>query len=294
MTLTKFSEIKSTLLSPDIMKSFEEALPKHMSIKRFTRVAIAAINQNSKLQEANRKTLYSSCMTAAQLGLFTDGFLGEAYLVPYKGAVQCQVGYRGFLKLARQSGEISYISAAVVYKNDRFSYELGDNEYISHHPTLEERGSMICVYAIAKFKDGSLQRVVLTKEDVMKIKLSSQGAGSKFSPWVTFEEEMWKKTAIKRLCKLLPLNTEAQQALAISDQTDIGKYAKLVDGELVVDSREREEKEFIPTAPTSIEDIIKADNISDTNADSVQEELLKERLENGDVIKDEVEMVRES
>ena len=253
--IAPIDEVRRTLQSPGFTAELGNALPTHVKVEKFQRVAMSAIQQNPALLNCDRKSLFASCMTAAQLGLFTDGFLGEAYLVPYKDKVQFQPGYRGLIKLVRQSGDINSISSNVVYENDHFDYELGDNEHILHKPVLGSRGDMIFVYAIAKFKDGSVQRVVLTRADVMKIKKSSQSSGSKYSPWQTFEEEMWKKTAIKRLCKLLPLNTDIQQAITISDQADIGNQATLVNDDLVVES-EAEEIIEEPTETKNLEEVV--------------------------------------
>ena len=253
--IAPIDEVRRTLQSPGFTAELGNALPNHVKVEKFQRVAMSAIQQNPALLNCDRKSLFASCMTAAQLGLFTDGFLGEAYLVPYKDKVQFQPGYRGLIKLVRQSGDINSISSNVVYENDHFDYELGDNEHILHKPVLGSRGDMIFVYAIAKFKDGSVQRVVLTRADVMKIKKSSQSSGSKYSPWQTFEEEMWKKTAIKRLCKLLPLNTDIQQAITISDQADIGNQATLVNDDLVVES-EAEEIIEEPTETKNLEEVV--------------------------------------
>jgi recombination protein RecT len=287
--LQPIDEIRRTIQSPAYTKELQSALPPHIKVEKFQRVVISAIQQNAQLLECNRKSLFAASMTAAQLGLYTDGFLGEAYLVPYKKNVQFQPGYRGIVKLARQSGELANISCHVVYENDYFDYELGDNESITHRPTLGERGAMQYVYAIAKFKDDAVQRVVLTKQDVMKIKKSSQAADSKYSPWHTFEEEMWKKTAIKRLCKMLPLNTDLQNAIALSDQSDIGKQANLVDDVIVVDGETGEIiKEKKPSKPQNLEDVVlNDDDVKEVKDEKKEEEeKKKEEPQNlGDLLK---------
>jgi hypothetical protein len=41
------------------------------------------------------------------------------------------------------------------------------------------------------------------------------------SPWDTDPEWMFKKTALKQLCKLLPVSTELQRALGLDDRAEI-------------------------------------------------------------------------
>ena len=68
---------------------------------------------------------------SSQLGLYVDGVLGHAYLVPYwngkekRREVQLIPGYKGLIDLARRSGSVESISARVVYKNDDFDFEYG-------------------------------------------------------------------------------------------------------------------------------------------------------------------------
>jgi recombination protein RecT len=134
--------------------------------------------------------------------------------------VQFQVGYKGLLALARRSGEISTITAEVVHANDTFAYQLGDEPMIDHKPSLEdEPGEPIFVYAIAKLKDGGIQRVVMTRGAIEKIRTRSKAGSS--GPWVTDWEEMAKKTAIKRLCKLLPMSIELADAIATDTEAEL-------------------------------------------------------------------------
>lgn len=226
--------------------AIQQSLPSHIDVAHFQRVLTNAVEHDKELLNADRQTLFNACLTSAQLGLVTDRFLGECYLLAYnkKGSnlkqVQVQIGYRGLLKLARQSGDISNISAHVVYERDDFEYVLGDNETLKHIPSLEEnRGDMLFVYAIAKFKDGSIQRAILTKADVIKRRKASKTGGHIWNEW---EEEMWKKTALRALCKLLPMNTNLQNALEVSNQTDAGNTVKIVNDVIVTEDEESETK----------------------------------------------------
>ena len=86
-------------------------------------------------------------MQAGELGLEVGGLLGEAYLVPFNNKVkhgnterwekqaQCIPGYKGLIKLARQSGEIESVSARL-HGVDKFSVDLGTDE-IHHMPDYE-------------------------------------------------------------------------------------------------------------------------------------------------------------
>jgi recombination protein RecT len=57
----------------------------------------------------------------------------------------------------------------------------------------------------------------MSVEDVEKIRKRSKAADN--GPWVTDWEAMAKKTAIKQLCKYLPLSIEVQRGLAADETT---------------------------------------------------------------------------
>ena len=68
------------------------------------------------------------------------------------------------------TGLLQGVPAHVVYENDHFTYELGDNERLEHIPVLRDRGEPIAAYAIAIFKDGYREREVMTVEDINKVR----------------------------------------------------------------------------------------------------------------------------
>jgi recombination protein RecT len=206
----------------------EMALPKHVSIDRMLRVAMTAIQRNPKLLECTQVSLLASIMQSAQLGLETDGVLGEAHLVPFGKQVQFIPGYKGLMKLARNSREISTIFASEVYQKDLFSFAYGLDPKLDHIPNnQEDPGPIIAFYAVSKLKDGGSQFVVMWRRQVDGIRDKSPGyiAARKFklqTPWDTHYPEMGKKTVIRRLCKYLPSSAELQQAIALDEMAEAG------------------------------------------------------------------------
>lgn len=205
-------------MKPELAK----VLPKHLEADRILRIALTEIRRNPKLLDATRESLLGAVMLSAQLGL-EPGPLGHCYLIPYYNSktktyeVQFQLGYKGMLDLVRRSGQIEMIDAHVVYENDEFDYQYGLEPKLYHKPSLKTRGKPIAVYAIAKFKDGGFSYLVMSIEDIEKIRKRSKTPDN--GPWVTDWEAMAKKTAIKQLCKYLPLSIEVQRGLAADETT---------------------------------------------------------------------------
>lgn len=197
---------------------FQAVLPPQIPVERFVRTAITAVGMQPDLLRTDRRSLLGACMKAAQDGLLPDG--REAALVIFKGRAQYLPMVAGLLKKARQSGQISSISAHVVYERDQFDYELGDNEHILHKPLITgERGKPVAVYAIARTTDGGAYREVMSVAQVEKVRAVSR-ASKPDSPWNQWWDEMARKTVIRRLAKYLPSSTDLDQLLAREDGTD--------------------------------------------------------------------------
>ena len=148
-------------------------------------------------------------MLSAQLGLEPNGVGGQCYLIPYGTNCQFILGYRGMLDLVRRSGEITNISAELVYENDEYDICLGLDKTITHKPNLKsDRGKVIFAYSVATFKDGSKDFIWMTKQDLEKVEKASPSSHKNDSPWKQWKEEMMKKSVIKRHCKTLPISAE--------------------------------------------------------------------------------------
>jgi recombination protein RecT len=237
----KAKPIEAVRRSLELMKpALALALPPHLTVDRLLRVVLTVLQQTPALLDCDRASLYRAVMTCAQLGLEPDGVLGQAYLVPSRGKVQLVPGYRGFIALARNSGEVTSINAQAVHRNDRFEYAYGLAERLEHVPAGGDRGEITHFYAYAKFKDGGHHFDVMSRGEVDAVRDRSESyqayrAGRiEDTAWVTGYAEMGKKTVIRRIAKFLPL--AVQKAAALADLYESGHNAALDDlGELIVD-----------------------------------------------------------
>lgn len=254
----KVKPIESVRRALELMKpQLAIALPPHLTADRLLRVVLTVLQSTPALLECDRASLYRAVMTCAQLGLEPDGVLGQAYLVPSRGKVHLVPGYRGFIALARNSGEVTSINAQAVHRSDRFDFAYGLNERLEHVPAEGSRGEITHFYAYAKFKDGGHHFDVMSRGEVDAVRDRSESyqayrAGKiEDTAWVTGYAEMGKKTVIRRIAKFLP--PAVQKAAALADLYESGKHAALDDlGEIVVDLPEIEsapDEEKVP-APT--------------------------------------------
>lgn len=227
--------------------SIAAMLPRHLNAERLLKVAQIAATTTPALLECEIPSLISAIGQCAQMGLEPNTVLGHAYLVPFnakKGdrwtkSVQVIVGYKGLIDLARRSGHIISIAAHEVREKDLFELEYGLEEKLRHVPSMQDRGDIIGFYAVAHLKDGGHAFDFLPVSEVNTIRDGTQSKG-KYGPWKDHYVEMGKKTAVRRLAKMLPLSVEFAAAAAMDDITERGQQPVMdyIDGEMVVHPEE--------------------------------------------------------
>lgn len=200
-------------MEPQIRK----ALPSVITPERFTRIVLTALSSNPKLQACTPMSVMGAMMQAAQLGVEPNTPLGQAYLIPYGGVCQFQLGYKGLIDLAYRSGEVSSIQAHEVHENDTFEYEYGLEPKLRHVPAQTDRGPVTFYYAVLKLKNGGVGFEVMSRDDVETFARKKSKAYNN-GPWKTDFDEMAKKTVLKKVLKYAPLKTEFARAVA-SDES---------------------------------------------------------------------------
>jgi len=201
-------------------EQFKAALPAHITVQKFKRTLLTAVQMAPDLLDADRRTLFAAAMRAAQMALLPDGREGAitAFWNKSAGVKQCQFMpmYAGILKLIRNSGELASIDALIVCKNDKFTYHPGIDPVPVHEVDwFGDRGDAIGVYAVARMKDGSTYVEIMNRKQIDQVRQVSRSKDA--GPWVTWWEEMWRKTVTRRLGKRLPLSTDVDGVLHDDD-----------------------------------------------------------------------------
>lgn len=241
-------EKESKVLVFSAQKQFEASNEYKMNFNREAGFAIQILTNNPYLMKCETLSVKDAVVNIALTGLTLNPALKYAYLVPrkVKNELKCilDISYIGMIKILTDAGAVKNVDAGVIYSNDKYDFRKGSDPYFKHQPALSNRGEKIGAYAIAFLRDGGFQFEILGREDIEKVRATSESykneEGRKYSPWETWEDEMWKKTVLKRLFKLLPKTNFSDQLIAaishdydneISDlsETKTDKYAGIFD-----------------------------------------------------------------
>jgi recombination protein RecT len=197
------------------------------------RTFFTELSKTPALYDCTPVSLLGALIQAAQLGL-EFGIIGHAYLVPFRNRrrgnireAQLIPGYKGLLKLARNSGEISTVSAHVVHAGDHFRYAYGLNPMLEHVPAesgptvtrmadgVEVTWPITYFYAAARMRDGGSEFEVMSLAEVEMHRDRYAADKREDSAWATNFPEMGLKTVLRRLCRLLPQSVELSRALVL-------------------------------------------------------------------------------
>ncbi len=224
---------------------FKMVLPGHITPEKFQRTVLTAVQGDPDILTADRRSLLTACMKAAQDGLLPDK--REAALVIFNTRqkidnqwksvklVQYMPMVYGLRKKILQSGEIKDIQANVVYLQEidagLFVYEEGTERMLRHKPLLDptfepKDEDIVAAYSIATFKDGTMSFEVMRRYEINKVREKSQTGATKgrdgnpresSGPWVEWFSEMAKKSVMRRHSKTLPMSGDILDVEAIDD-----------------------------------------------------------------------------
>jgi phage RecT family recombinase len=202
-------------------------LPPHVTPEKFKQVARLAVQTKPELLEADRTSLFMSCVKAAEAGIMPDGRQGAFVVIKDKGVpkVNFMAMVEGIIGAAFRSGRIASLRAHIVYKDEVFEVELGDEEKIIHrrNPEAVARGfgnftskgpdnvvAAYCIWDLANPLTGQPTgikvRQVMYLPEIERVRRAGKAPDGVF--WKNWFDQMALKSVIHRSKKLLPRSAE--------------------------------------------------------------------------------------
>lgn len=207
---------------------------------QFMASVLTLANSNKLLGECDPIKLYNCCLMAAALKLPFNQNLGQAYIVPFKGEPQLQIGWKGFIQLAQRSGQFKRINCSDVregeiVKRDRLT---GEIEFDWLDDAEREKKPVIGYVAYFELLNGYQQTLYMSKAEVeAHAKKYSQTYKQGFGVWKDNFDAMARKTLIKRILnQFAPLSVDMAKAMEYDQADANGRYPDNTDRVEIVDA----------------------------------------------------------
>jgi len=215
--------VQRWLSSPQVLAQFKTALPRlGITPERMARIVMTEVRRSPKLAECSIESLLGAAMACAQYGL-EPGPMGLAWIIPYGGEAQFQLGYKGLVRLLYRSGQVKDIRCFAVAKGDTFEMDLGAEQPFSHRALVPDRSAdnVVGVYCAIRTTLGGTVPEYWSFDQIEehRDKFSKAGKGG---PWVTDWIAMARKTVAIACAKFAPLSTEATSAIALDERATLG------------------------------------------------------------------------
>lgn len=235
----KGQETLQTLMNKGaVLKKLNDVLGSEKKAASFVSSVISVANGNAYLRNANPMTILGSAMVAATLDLPVIPTLGLAYIVPYKGQAQFQLGYKGLIELAERSGQFKNIIDEVVYEGQLVKKNKFTGEY-EFDEDAKKSDKVVGYMARMDLVNGFSKTIFWTKEEVENHakKFSQAFRSGNSSPWQSDFDAMARKTVLKALfAKYAPKSVAIQQAIKYDQAVVSPNSTDINDSDLEIDS----------------------------------------------------------
>lgn len=215
----------SSLVSPDVFTRMRES-------------AAHLIGNNEKLRQCDPQSVLGALYTAATNKFRIEPHFGECFLIPRTLRVgnqsvltcQFQIGYKGWKAIALQSGNVAFMQAHGVYKEDVFEHQYGTGSFLRHIRAQAHGKEYAWFYALAKLQNGMELFELVSASEAEKNRRHSEtqytwsnigGKNQKVYSekpvgiWAEHYEAMALRVAIKKLVSALPMTDVIDEKISL-------------------------------------------------------------------------------
>lgn len=209
--------------------------------QQFMSSVLSLVNSDRLLANCNSYELYNCCLMAAALKLPFNKDLGQAWIIPYSGHPQLQIGWKGFVQLAQRSGQFTLINSTDVRKGEIVKIDrlTGEIEFNWLPDDEREAAEVVGYAAYFELKNGFRKTLYMTKSEL-------ETHARKYSQTYKYGKGIWKenfdamarKTVIKLILnRFAPLSVDMQKAIELDQSDANGQY---VDNKPIIEVEEAE------------------------------------------------------
>lgn len=189
-----------------------QLMPDRATQERFMAALLTYVEPRTELHsKAHRQSLMVAVYQIAKLGLDPGS---DVYLRTGNDGIKLMVGYHGAHKLMLRVPGASHLHVDMIYANEHCVVEHG--RVIEHVNSLDvkRRGPPVACVARLHFHDGRTIERIVDQTDIDIARKTGQNG------WKISEGEMWRKTAILRLAKIVVLDEMTRSALEENERSE--------------------------------------------------------------------------
>ena len=209
MTQTNLMVLEKEIKGGVILQRISNSLGRHAtdpSVMKFIHSAVMYINgkvgTKQDISNCTQQSIIDSIINAATVGLPVDN-KHYACLIPYGNTCNFQVEWRGYVAKIKEADPSLSVTVGLVFKGDKFEASKEDNTASYTHkqadPFEDRPENVMGAYCFIKGNLGSSLEV-MSKKELDYIRSSSKMSGG--SIWNSWTLEMYKKSIVRRACKI--------------------------------------------------------------------------------------------
>ena len=236
--------LNSLLNNGAIQQTLKSTLDKNAGA--FAASVMNLFNNDTLLQQCEPRAVLAEALKAAALKLPVEKQLGFAYIIPYKGVPQFQLGYKGYIQLAMRTGEYRYINAGKVYEGELRSEDKLTGAVDISGERISDK--IIGYFAYIETLNGFSKTYYWSREKLTEhVKKYSKAFQKGNAIWRDNFDEMAIKTVLRNLLSHYGIMS-IEMSNALSDEAAPGKFPgePADDSEIVVDGDSPDEPEESP------------------------------------------------
>lgn len=214
-----------------VLKNIQDVLRDRTP--QFITSMVSLVNSNDALRACDKKSVMAACLTAAALNLPVNPSLGMAYIIPYGGVAQFQIGWKGLIDLAIRTKRYKHINVVDIREG-----ELGKKDMLKgtiqfnwiEDDEEREKAKIVGYVSYFELMEGFEKILYMTVEKLdahaMKYSQSYKRNSPKMNQWRDDFDGMAKKTVLKLLINRFgPKNAELEKALE-ADQASLDERGR--------------------------------------------------------------------
>jgi recombination protein RecT len=173
--------------------------------ENFLTSMLSVVASNNDLQACTATSIMGACIKASLLNLPFDPNLGLAYIIPYQGAATFQIGWRGYLQLAMNTGQYVKLNVCDVRQGEILEVDEFTESYkfcrIPDDAT-REKAVIVGYYAQFELLNGYKKELYWSIQRILNhAKKFSKSYNSSSSPWKAHQDAMCRKTMLRTLIR---------------------------------------------------------------------------------------------